>query len=781
MKLNKYKLLREGVPWEVNGEAISPICVRLMLDNPLQSQALMQNAGGVLAGIINRNGEWRQERWKIVEIIPLGEIPDEATPQPEVEIDRCAYCDGEIVSYKGMEFCPCGYCTTLSGNEVPVHCFCCGEKLEDGSPIFLVPYSQNGGDNFARWDRSNYTHCFYIDVRPPGALTGRSFEAFGNKSKKMATEFNLRHRPTRSMMFCKKCYEAIPDDTLFHFKQKVPTSEFCNETPFTWSAPNQHRTPNALWAVFKGRLIGWGLDMSTWGYTEDNPHSFSIPLMERKITIPFAVYQGEDFQNVAMNTFGPINNIPFFKFMNGPEYEEQRRRISQMNLRFNPCSFEVLERPSTMMVNDFGQQINHQMYTYRKMHTSGANNNNNRIMLEAATLLPVVRITHQALSDEKTYGMKYPKIENRRKKKDEPKPEPHKFMSYPTIGVEIEGHNIDAGMRNWAMTELSWRTVGDGSVRGNHPCEVLTNPMGGKEVEDKMRLFYHHVGGHNIQHVSAGAHVNIDNDSVAKSVALMVDEFSQSKSRSTPMALMKKYMGGALQIVRVAISQQRRRNSYCAGGFAYRGKDQSDAQRKSKLTLNGVSYPTIALRYRVFEFRAWPSTSNVDIMLARMEISQKIIAKLNEYFYEYIRSIVDPMSDKQKSNRRGEINGRINAFVDECEKLKQFMDGLPMEAGQVNGVIDKIMKHLKVSRASTEMFKRMVARYNVFGAANAVQEGGQRTTVPNFPHTFSVPDSSYILSPDGGNRGTTRTTTSRARGNPSPSFQPTSWDGNQDF
>lgn len=713
MKINQYRLKRDEQKWDVLGEALSEICVRLILSDPMQNQALMQKAGDSLVGLLYRNGEWRQERWQILEIIDQGEVPNEDTS--EGEINRAPCCGGEVVSFHGVEFCPCGFRAKQSKTEIPFECCLCRTDLRENNELYVIPCT-HAPTSIGYIAPSRIARAMVIPVHDTsGDIMFHGFSSHKEEVEVIRSIRIHRYRTTNGLPVCKKCYEsakALKDGERRFFVLGHTTRS--QKTAFIdFRKPYQQNEGGSILMLYRATEMQ--------GMHSGPGHGrvrYGLPHVVQLIELPAHIGMNQDLREIA----NKMNEVEYTNFTATGKIPQAilGRPNQRQRMAFSPFEAATRHRASiNYLMQNMGIGMDEEKEKFGFVHDGDTS-----LMVDKFNN-PV--LYSQILLNETALHIKLPK----KPELDAVPSGSNKFHAYPFIGIEIEGHNIGRELRDWALRELSWNTVGDGSVRGNSPCEVLTNAMEGAEAEEKIRKFYKKADGRNIQHQSAGAHINIDNDSLIGAVAFMTEEFNESKSRSTPMAILKRYMGGCLGLVRACVASQRRTNHFCSGGFAYRAKDASAAKQKAKLSINDVGYPTIALRKNVFEFRIWPSTSNVEVLLARMEMSQKIIAYMNGIFYEYIRTIVDPMSDKQRSNKRGEINGRVNAFVECCKAVSDTMANTQKD---VMDNFDKVVTTLGISQTSTAMLKKMIIKYNIFRdqpVVGGVQKGGQGRQVPS--------------------------------------------------
>ena len=241
--------------------------------------------------------------------------------------------------------------------------------------------------------------------------------------------------------------------------------------------------------------------------------------------------------------------------------------------------------------------------------------------------------------------------------------ETNQYFTNRFVGVEIEVNECDTEFLESISDNDSlsrWGIDTDGSL-SEMGIEFITNLMSGDMIGKKIELFYSTAKklGQELQDSNAGLHINVDMNDIYSSIGqfgmwvdnnsetplvvamqipkniVLLNEDTNTYSLSTAntwantftqdlLETMLLNMGHAMtSICKKFVSKNRANNNiYCASPFGFRNRDyKHDYLKKTK----EYSYPAIALRTNRAEFRIYPSTNNLQNVLARIELSQKLI------------------------------------------------------------------------------------------------------------------------------------------------------------
>ena len=208
----------------------------------------------------------------------------------------------------------------------------------------------------------------------------------------------------------------------------------------------------------------------------------------------------------------------------------------------------------------------------------------------------------------------------------------NKFRGRPTpqfscrnVGIEFEmgnkSNSLSMAMRSvkstikvGGMNNSTWNFKGDGSISDLGGIEFVTPPMCGEAISREVSTFYAECAKHGVQmnHRKLGSHVHVD----------ATDIWDAIFDKPT---IVLRWAAIAVPLVRFCVHEDRANNQYCGGGFNFRGGPPTHNPKQAKY--GGTTYPTIALRhnFHTLEFRIWPSTPVISRMLARVELSQRLV------------------------------------------------------------------------------------------------------------------------------------------------------------
>lgn len=201
---------------------------------------------------------------------------------------------------------------------------------------------------------------------------------------------------------------------------------------------------------------------------------------------------------------------------------------------------------------------------------------------------------------------------------------PSQRMSQRFVGLELETMRGSEGSNRRLCVDVNalcptWGWKGDGSVDG---LEFVSPKIGGGVIERDYGMWFEkaalqQVG---IEHYRAGYHVHVD----ARDIFALLRETSRHSIDWTRAA----HLYGSMVMLPVAqamISPRRRSNNYCQPQFAIRGVGAHPAFPSIDSLGGNCGYPAVAIRSQTFEFRAFPSTSNPNYHLSRIEVAQRLV------------------------------------------------------------------------------------------------------------------------------------------------------------
>ena len=212
---------------------------------------------------------------------------------------------------------------------------------------------------------------------------------------------------------------------------------------------------------------------------------------------------------------------------------------------------------------------------------------------------------------------------------------PSERFSMRCVGYEFEWHdgakNVD--MQLEMLTKYpSFGMDEDGSIRSESGLEYVTSRMGGSCIDEVVREMYALAKKFkvNTQHPSCGLHIHVDTRDMYRELNALWSTTLNSDAR-----LAKKYesnfvaYGDAMvKLCRKFVLPNRVDNQFCYGGFALRAKSGHTHPSFKTRNLKRINYPAIAVREQTIEFRLWPSTLDREFVIARTELSQKLIDKM---------------------------------------------------------------------------------------------------------------------------------------------------------
>lgn len=325
------------------------------------------------------------------------------------------------------------------------------------------------------------------------------------------------------------------------------------------------------------------------------------------------------------------------------------------------------------------------------------------------------------------------------------KSEPDKCFTSRFVGVEIEIEETDTDfVEKFCGTPsfTRWGVTTDGSL-GNMGLEFISNKMSGESIGKHITKFYKLANDFDIEteNRNAGLHMNVDMSDIYsylgafslhardKEVNNDIVGFQYYKGQrilddsdggdmyslcdtnklkpviysEVPETLLIEMGHSIVGLCRRMVSRNRAHSEFCDSPFGYRDKHDEDKPHflpKSRF----YSYPAIALRDNRIEFRVFPSTSNVDNVLARLELSQKLI----DFISKEITSKPFEFWDRAVINR--ETNPNIYLLNDITVDLSISSRGRREEA------IDNLAKLISLSEFCTDALKRIHQKF--YGSFN---------------------------------------------------------------
>lgn len=234
------------------------------------------------------------------------------------------------------------------------------------------------------------------------------------------------------------------------------------------------------------------------------------------------------------------------------------------------------------------------------------------------------------------------------------------------LGIEFETGIGSARRSSQLSDELNaacsdglhvWHIHGDGSLMEG-ACEIVTPPVGGGVIPLAVSAMYavarkYHF---NIENIRAGMHMHTDISDFFEVILPLRREFqglrdegrvaSDHPKFSLYMSITKAFGEFADYIATVSrafVSLNRRSNQYCGGGFGVRSWSPRDNFNSDPLFASYHNseggrqavcihhHPGYARRKKhtyTLENRLWPSTNRPDYVLARAELSQRMVDTL---------------------------------------------------------------------------------------------------------------------------------------------------------
>jgi hypothetical protein len=200
----------------------------------------------------------------------------------------------------------------------------------------------------------------------------------------------------------------------------------------------------------------------------------------------------------------------------------------------------------------------------------------------------------------------------------------HEFrFSNRQVGVELEipeyAETLEA-----LVKDHCWDMKSDASIP-EEGVEAVTPPIYGDAIHAQITRFYTicEEAGVSTEHSSCGTHVHVN----AKDIYSFID---QSPQKDELEDRVHKWGMAIAALSRLFVGPGRNSTRFAAGGFAIRDNCDDPLVLKK---LRRIDYPTVAIRYNTFEFRIFPSTTNVSYTLARAAFAQAAV----DWIYKHLK------------------------------------------------------------------------------------------------------------------------------------------------
>jgi hypothetical protein len=193
------------------------------------------------------------------------------------------------------------------------------------------------------------------------------------------------------------------------------------------------------------------------------------------------------------------------------------------------------------------------------------------------------------------------------------------------VGVELEipeyAETLEA-----LVEECDWEMKSDASIP-EEGVEAVTPPIHGSAIREQITRFYTicKEAGVSTEHSSCGTHVHVN----AQDIYAFIYQNPQKKELENRA---HEWGVTVAALSRLFVGSGRNGTRFAAGGFAIRD-NCSDPLPIVLKKFQHVDYPTVAIRRNTFEFRIFPSTTNVNYTLARIAFAQAAV----DWIYKHLK------------------------------------------------------------------------------------------------------------------------------------------------
>jgi hypothetical protein len=196
------------------------------------------------------------------------------------------------------------------------------------------------------------------------------------------------------------------------------------------------------------------------------------------------------------------------------------------------------------------------------------------------------------------------------------------FSSRP-VGVELEIPEYTEALEA-LVKDHYWDMKGDASIP-EEGVEAVSPPLRGNAIREQITRFYKICkdDGISTEHHSCGTHVHVN----AKDIYAFVDQHPKKDELEDRVHEWGMVIAA---LSRLFVGPSRNSTRFAAGGFAIRDNGNDPLVLKK---LRRIDYPTVAIRYNTFEFRIFPSTTNMNYTLARIAFAQAA----GDWIYKHLK------------------------------------------------------------------------------------------------------------------------------------------------
>jgi hypothetical protein len=191
------------------------------------------------------------------------------------------------------------------------------------------------------------------------------------------------------------------------------------------------------------------------------------------------------------------------------------------------------------------------------------------------------------------------------------------------IGVELEIPEYTDTLQE-LVDDHHWDMKDDGSIP-DEGVEAVSPPLRGNAIREQITRFYTICKDEGIstEHYSCGTHVHIN----AKDIYAFID---RSPKKDELEDRVHEWGMVIAALSRLFVGPSRNSTRFASGGFAIRVSAHTPSVLKK---LRSIDYPTVAIRYNTFEFRIFPSTTNMNYTLARVAFAQAA----GDWIYKHLK------------------------------------------------------------------------------------------------------------------------------------------------
>lgn len=269
----------------------------------------------------------------------------------------------------------------------------------------------------------------------------------------------------------------------------------------------------------------------------------------------------------------------------------------------------------------------------------------------------------------------------------------------------------------------SWAIKTDGSLCSG-AVEIVSPPMKGHAIGEGIKAYYEVAKELRfaVENYAAGGHIHVESTDLFGVIQAAHSMCGGTNFNRETARILGFGMSAMLGTAREFVSRRRRNHHYCsgnpgvrytsplldqigisdgnahfrdgialAGGGDQNGRHGMEIQHRHSVQGGGSMGGTVRnARNYTLEFRIWPSSSSPMRVMARAELSQKLV----EWFYQIIRPSFQEVATSGQTFSADDVSRMMS-------KIRELSDLLPGAAGRISGIERVRRRKVLVDRITT--------------------------------------------------------------------------------